>query len=52
MPPVSGRRVDSQALLASTPPYDHCNFTVREDLPERAFRGSALSAHSGGKPPS
>lgn len=21
-------------VLASTPPYDHCNFTVREDLPE------------------
>jgi ABC-type phosphate/phosphonate transport system substrate-binding protein len=21
-------------VLASTPPYDHCNFTVGEDLPE------------------
>ena len=25
-------------VLASTPPYDHCNFTVREDLPQERFR--------------
>ena len=25
-------------VLASTPPYDHCNFTVREDLPEERSR--------------
>jgi phosphonate transport system substrate-binding protein len=25
-------------VLASTPPYDHCNFTVREDLPEERFQ--------------
>ena len=25
-------------VLASTPPYDHCNFTVREDLPEERFK--------------
>jgi len=26
------------SVLASTPPYDHCNFTVREDLPEERFK--------------
>jgi ABC-type phosphate/phosphonate transport system substrate-binding protein len=25
-------------VLASTPPYDHCNFTVREDQPEERFK--------------
>jgi phosphonate transport system substrate-binding protein len=25
-------------VLASTPPYDHCNFTVRDDLPEECFK--------------
>jgi phosphonate transport system substrate-binding protein len=25
-------------VLASTPPYDHCNFTVQEDLPEERFK--------------
>ena len=25
-------------VLASTPLYDHCNFTVREDLPEERFK--------------
>jgi len=25
-------------VLASTPPYDHCNFTVREDLQEDRFK--------------
>jgi phosphonate transport system substrate-binding protein len=25
-------------VLASTPPYDHCNFTVREGLPEERFK--------------
>lgn len=25
-------------VLASTPPYDHCNFTVRADMPEERFR--------------
>jgi len=25
-------------VLASTPPYDHCNFTVRADLPEERTR--------------
>lgn len=24
-------------VLASTPPYDHCNFTVRDDLPEKRW---------------
>jgi phosphonate transport system substrate-binding protein len=25
-------------VLASTPPFDHCNFTVREDLPEERYK--------------
>jgi ABC-type phosphate/phosphonate transport system substrate-binding protein len=25
-------------VLVSTPPYDHCNFTVREDLGEESFK--------------
>lgn len=25
-------------VLASTPPFDHCNFTVRRDLPEERFK--------------
>ncbi len=25
-------------VLASTPPFDHCNFTVRDDLPEERFQ--------------
>ena len=25
-------------VLASTPPFDHCNFTVRDDLPEERYK--------------